>query len=144
MPDNLSQNDQPDLSPQIEKLAREIHQDNEDFMGKVESYIALTGGDLSLVIYDLKRLVNFLDAVIEAHPITFRLAEIMEKLGLDEATLRQLFIDVGVPLEKEKSDPQETVTYGDAVALLADRAGSREGDLLADLLRGDSPKFVWG
>jgi len=144
MNQNLIPDEEQDLGPQIEALAREIHQDNEQFMAKVESYIQLTGGDLSLTIYDLKRLVNFLDAVIEAHPITYRLAEIIEKLGLDEATLRQLFIDVGVSLEKGKTDPEETVTYQDAVALLADRAGSREGDLLADLLRGDSPKIVWG
>lgn len=144
MTDNLTQTDQPDLGPEIEKQARGIHQDNESFMAKVEEYLKLTGGDLSLVVYDLKRLANFLDALIEAYPITFRLAEIMEKLGLNEATLRQLFVDVGVPLDKDKTDPEETVTYKDAVALLADRAGSREGDLLADLLRGDSPKIVWG
>jgi len=41
-------------------------------------------------------------------------------------------------------DPDETVTEKDLITLLADRAGSKEGDLLADLLRGDSPKILWG
>jgi len=123
-------------------LGKEIHQKTEDLMLDIESFIDITEEDLSLVIYDLKRLANFLDAVIEAHPITFTLFEVMEKVHLNEPTLRQLLVDVGVDLDKSAQNPDETVTEKDLIALLADRAGSREGDLLADFLRGDSPKYV--
>jgi hypothetical protein len=68
----------------------------------------------------------------------------MDKLELDEPTLRQLLVAVGVDIDKSITNPDEKVTYHDLVALLADRAGSREGDLLGEFLRGDSPKIVWG
>ncbi|HEY9121992.1 MAG TPA: hypothetical protein VIM80_03265 [Brevefilum sp.] len=125
-------------------LAEKIHQQAEQVMTDIEEFIQLTDVDLKLVIYDLKRLDNFLGNVIEAHPITYTLSEVMEKVQLDEPTLRKLLVDVGVGLDKTARDPNETVTEKDLIALLADRAGSKEGDLLADFLRGDSPKIVWG
>jgi hypothetical protein len=144
--------DELELSPTAEEAlqrkrkilatAQEIHQEGEDFISLVEEFIEHSNGDLKLVIDDLKRLGNFLDAVIEAHPITYKLSEVMKKLALDEATLRQLLVDVGVAMDTDVTNPDELVTYHDLVALLADRAGSKEGDLLADLLRGNSPKIV--
>jgi hypothetical protein len=128
----------------IFRSAEQIHLQSEDLIGNIESYIELTDGNLSLVIDDLKRLGNFLEAVIEAYPLTFTLSEVMNKLELDESTLRQLLVAVGVDLDEAVINPEETVTYHDLVALLADRAGSHEGDLLGDFLRGDSPKIVWG
>lgn len=116
--------------------ARNIHEKCEDLISEIEALIDLTNGNLALAMDDLKRVVNFLDAVIEAHPIRYRLSEITEKLKLDESTIRELFRQVGVEAE-------ETVTEKDVIALLADRAGSREGELLAELLRGDSPPVVW-
>lgn len=126
----------------IRTLAKKIHQDAEQVITDIEEYIQLSDADLKLAIYDLKRLGNFLENVIEAHPITYTLSEVMEKVQLDEPTLRRLLVDVGVDLDKTAQDPDETVTEKDLIALLADRAGSREGDLLADFLRGDSPKYV--
>ena len=128
----------------IFNTGKQIHQESEQLIGNIEEFIALTEGDLKLIIDDLKRLVNFLDAVIEAHPITFKLSDVMEKIELDEPTLRRLLVDVGVDIDKSTTDPDETVTYHDLVALLADRAGSKEGDLLGELLRGDSPEVVCG
>lgn len=128
----------------VRALAEKIHHQAEQIMTAVEKYIQLTDADLKLVIYDLKRLDNFLGNVIEAHPITYTLSEVMEKVQLDEPTLRKLLVDVGVNLDKTAQDTDETVTERDLIALLADRAGSKEGDLLADFLRGDSPKIVWG
>jgi len=128
----------------VRVLAEKIHHQTEQVMTNVEEYIQLTEADLKLVIYDLKRLDNFLGNVIEAHPITYTLSEVMEQVQLDETTLRKLLVDVGVDLDKTARDPNETVTEKDLIALLADRAGSKEGDLLADFLRGDSPKIVWG
>jgi len=128
----------------VRSMAEKIHQHAEQFMTNVEEYIQLNNADLKLVIYDLKRLDNFLGNVIEAHPITYTLSEVMEQVQLDETTLRKLLVDVGVDLDKTARDPNETVTEKDLIALLADRAGSKEGDLLADFLRGDSPKIVWG
>ena len=141
---NLTEEEKIQLQQKILNTGRQIHQEGEQLIGKIEEFIELTGGDLKLIIDDLKRLANFLDAVIEAHPITYKLSEVMEKLELDEPTLRQLLVDVGVEIDKTITDPDETVTYHDLVALLADRAGSREGDLLGDLLRGDSPKVACG
>lgn len=122
---------------QVLYTARNIHEKSEDLISEIEAWIDLTDGDLSLPIDDLRRLANFLDAVMEAHPIRYHLSEIIEKLNLDEAAVRMLFRQVGV-------EPDETVTEKDVIALLADRAGSREGELLAELLRGDSPPVVWG
>ena len=122
---------------QVLQSAKCIHEKCEDLISEIETFIDFTGGDMALTMDDLKRVVNFLDAVIEAYPIRYRLTEITEKLKLDEATVRELFRQVGV-------EPEETVTEKDVIALLADRAGSREGELLAELLRGDSPRVVWG
>ena len=141
---NLTEEEKIQRQQNILNTGRQIHQEGEQLIGRIEEFIELTGGDLKLIIDDLKRLANFLDAVIEAHPITYKLSEVMEKLELDEPTLRQLLVDVGVEIDKTITDPDETVTYHDLVALLADRAGSREGDLLGDLLRGDSPKVACG
>jgi hypothetical protein len=132
------------LKAQIITSAKGIHEKCEALMADIEDYIALTDGDLALVMDDLKRVDNFLEAVIEAHPIRYTIAEIMDKLALDEATIRQLFIQVGVDLDPSANNAEETVIREDVIALLADRAGSREGDLLADFLRGDSPRIVCG
>ena len=141
---NLTEEEKIQRQQNILNSGRQIHQEGEQLIGRIEEFIELTGGDLKLIIDDLKRLANFLDAVIEAHPITYKLSEVMEKLELDEPTLRQLLVDVGVEIDKRITNPDETVTYHDLVTLLADRAGSREGDLLGDLLRGDSPKILCG
>ena len=141
---NLTEEEKIQRQQNILNTGREIHQEAELLIGKIEEFIELTDGDLKLIIDDLKRLANFLDAVIEAHPITYQLSEVMAKLELDEPTLRQLLVGVGVNLDKSITNPDEPVTYHDLVALLADRAGSKEGDLLGDLLRGDSPKVVCG
>ncbi len=141
---NPSDNEEIQRQEAVRTLAKKIHRQAEQVMTDVEEYIQLTDADLKLAIYDLKRLDNFLENVIEAHPITYTLSEVMEKVHLDEPTLRKLLVDVGVDLDKTAQDPDETVTEKDLIALLADRAGSKEGDLLADFLRGDSPKIVWG
>jgi len=133
----MTSEEQEEFKHQVLVAARNIHEKCEDLISEIEALIDLTGGDLALTMDDLKRVVNFLDAVIEAYPIRYRLTEITEKLKLDEATVRELFRQVGV-------EPEETVTERDVITLLADRAGSREGELLAELLRGDSPRVVWG
>jgi len=143
-PVELSPEKEAALKEHIITSAKDIHEKGEALMADIEDYIALTDGDLALVMDDLKRVDNFLEAVIEAHPIRYAIAEIMDKLALDEATIRQLFNQVGVDLETDANDPEETVTREDVIALLADRAGSREGDLLADFLSGDSPRIVCG
>lgn len=144
--DNMNLSEEEEIQQQKRILTKgiQIHQEGEKLIGKIEEFIELTDGDLKLVIDDMKRLGNFLDAVIEAHPITYKLAEVMEKLELEEPILRKLLVDVGVDLDASVTNPDQTVTYHDLVALLADRAGSKEGELLGDLLRGDSPKVVWG
>ena len=145
-PKSINPGDDEEIQRQkaVHAQAEKIHQQAEQFMTSVEEYIQLNDADLKLVIYDLKRLDNFLENVIEAHPITYTLSEVMEKVQLDEPTLRKLLVDVGVDLDKTTQNPNETVNEKDLIALLADRAGSKEGDLLADFLRGDSPKIVWG
>ena len=124
--------------------AKGIHVQSEALMSRVEAFIELTDGDLSLVIYDLKRVNNFISAVIEAHPIEYKLSEMITLLDLEEPIVRKLFKDVGVDLDVKISNPDEIILRKDVVALFADRAGSKEGKLLADFLRGDSPEIVWG
>ncbi|HAF47963.1 MAG TPA: hypothetical protein DCL08_01825 [Anaerolineaceae bacterium] len=145
-PKEINTNEEDEIQHQeaLRSMAKNIHQETEKVMGDIKEYIQLSDADLKLIIHDLKRLANFLDAVIEAYPITFTLSEVMDAVKLDEPTLRQLLVDVGVNLDKTAQDTDETVTERDLIALLADRAGSKEGDLLADFLRGDSPKIVWG
>lgn len=125
----------------ILNTGKQIHHQGEELIGDIEEFIELTDGDLKLIIDDLKRLANFLDAVIEAHPITYDISDVMDKLELDEPTLRQLLVAVGVDIDESITNPDERVTYHDLVALLADRAGSKEGDLLGEFLRGDSYKI---
>jgi uncharacterized membrane protein len=141
---NLTEEELIQRQQAIFNTGKQIHQEVEGLIGEIEEFIELTDGDLKLIIDDIKRLANFLDAVIEVHPITYDIAEVMDKLELDEPTLRQLLVAVGVDIDKSITNPDEKVTYHDLVALLADRAGSREGDLLGEFLRGDSPKIVWG
>jgi hypothetical protein len=85
---------------------------------------------------------NFCDAVIEANPITYQLSSIMTKTELSEPILRQLLKDVGVDIDVNVKNAQETITQDDLIALLADRAGSREGDSLAEFIRGKKRIFV--
>ncbi len=141
---NPQQPDDIDLTPQIKALTIEIHESGETFMANIEEFIELTGGDLKLAIEDIKRVGNFLHEVIEAHPITYTLSEIMTLLELDEPTVRRLFNGVGLDFDPAVQNPEEVVTEKDVIALLADRAGSREGKLLADFLRGGGPEIIWG
>lgn len=129
---------------QVYSSGKQLHEKCEALIARVEAYIELTGGDLSLVIYDLKRLNNFIDAVIEAHPITYKLSEMITLLDLEEPTVRKLFKDVGVDLDLKISNPDEIILRKDVIALFADRAGSKEGKILANFLRGDSPEIGWG
>ncbi len=129
---------------QIKSTGKRLHEDSETLIARVEEFIKLTDGDLSLVIYDLKRANNFINAVIEAHPIEYKLSEMISLLDLEEPIVRKLFKDVGVDLDVMVSNPEEIILRKDVIALFADRAGSKEGKLLADFLRGDSPEIVWG
>jgi len=129
---------------QLWDSAKEIHVQSEALMTAVDAYIKLSNGDLSLVMADLKRLGNFNHEVILGYPVKYKLSDIMERLEMDEKTLRLLFKGVGADLDAEATNPDEEIPYEDVVALFADRAGSKEGKALGDLLRGDSPEIVWG
>jgi len=133
-----------DRQQQMWDSAKDIHVQCEVLMTAIDAYIKLSAGDLSLVMADLKRLGNFNNEVILGYPVKYKLSEIMDKLEMDEKTLRKLFTGVGVDLDIEISNPDENVTYEDVVALFADRAGSKEGKALGEFLRGDSPEIVWG
>jgi len=143
-PLEMSEEEQAQFLQQVFSSGKKLHENGEQLMTKVEAFIELTGGDLSLVIDDLTRVNNFLDAVIEVHPIKYLLSEMIRMLKLEEPIVRRLFIAVGVDLDETVSNPDETITRKDVIALFADRAGSQEGKLLADFLRGDSPEIVWG
>jgi len=67
--------------------------------------------------------------------MSYKISEIMAKLKVNEPTARKLLIDAGANLAELDQNPQETVTREDVIALTADRAGTREGRLLAELLR---------
>lgn len=128
--------------PDPHELIEEIHQASERLIIATQEFIEWTNADNTIVVEELIRVRNFCDAVIEANPITYKLSSIMDKVGLNEPTLRKLLHDVGVEIDLEVSDPEERITQKDLVALLADRAGSREGELLAELIRGNKRAYT--
>ena len=126
------------------EIILDIQTGGDRLMAAVEELIEWTDYDIAQLSDYLKRIGNFLHAVIEAHPKTFTISELTTKLALDERTLRQLLKDVGVPIDVNALNPDETVTDRDLIPLLADRAGSPLGERLADLLRGGGPRIVSG
>lgn len=128
--------------PDPQELIEEIRQSSERLIIATQEFIEWTKADPTIVVEELIRMRNFCDAVIEANPITYQLSTIMAKVELDEPTLRQLLKDVGVEIDVGISDPEESITQKDLVALLADRAGSREGALLAELIRGNKRAYT--
>ena len=143
-PLEMSEEEKAQLQRQIFSSGKKLHEISEELMTLIEAIINLTGGDLKLVVDDLNRLSNFLDAVIEAYPIKYKISEMIDLLNLEESIVRKLSKDVGTDLDETISNPAETITRKDVIALFADRAGSKEGKALADFLRGDSPEIVWG
>lgn len=125
------------------EIIKDIQHSGDMLMASVSELIEWTDCDISRVIDYLKRIGNFLEAVIEANPKTYQIGELMEKLVLDEPTLRNLLHDVGTDIEITKNDPEETVTQDAIIALLADRAGSDIGNRLMALIRGDGPYVTW-
>jgi signal transduction histidine kinase len=128
--------------PDPQELIEEIRQSSERLIIATQEFIEWSKADTTIVVEELIRVRNFCDAVIEANPITYQLSTIMAKVELDEPTLRQLLKDVGVEIDVGISDPEESITQKDLVALLADRAGSREGALLAELIRGNKRAYT--
>lgn len=125
-----------------QELIEEIRISSEHLIAVTQEFIEWTKADTNIVVEELIRIRNFCDAIIEANPITYNLSDVMIKVELDESTLRKLLRDVGVEIDPEISDPQETITQKDLVALLADRAGSREGELLAAFIRGNKRAYT--
>ena len=123
------------------ELLDKIRIHSEQLISATQDFIEWTKADRYIVIEELIRMRNFCDAVIEANPITYKLASVIEKTGIDEHTLRKLLYDVGVDINKTAINPQEDITKYDLITLLADRAGSREGDLLAEFIRGNRRVF---
>lgn len=125
------------------EIIPDIQAGGDQLMTTVQELIEWTDYDISQISDYLKRIGNFLHAVIEAHPKTYSLGELSDKLELDETTLRKLLRDVGMPIDVKACDPTETITKDELIPLLADRAGSPVGNRLADLLRGDGPRVTW-
>jgi len=137
--------DEPQPRPLLnsEEVINKIRESGEQLMASIQDLIEWTDYDVPQIIDYLKRIGNFLHAVIEANPITYSLGTLTRHLELDELTLRRLLHDVGVQIDTSAINPDETVTEADVIALLADRAGSRVGNRLMDLLRGDGPYVTW-
>ena len=70
-PLEMSEEEKAQLQRQIFSSGKKLHEISEELMTLIEAIINLTGGDLKLVVDDLNRLSNFLDAVIEAYPIKY-------------------------------------------------------------------------
>jgi hypothetical protein len=125
-----------------EELLEKIRLSSQTLIETTQEFIEWTNADKNTLVEELIRMRNFCDAVIEANPITYPLSSIMTKTELSEPTLRQLLKDVGVDIDVNVKNAQETITQNDLIALLADRAGSREGDSLAEFIRGKKRIFV--
>lgn len=67
---------------------------------------------------------------------TYTIGELAQVLKIGERATRQLLNDAGATprLDEYTEDPGELVTRAQVIDLAADRAGSREGRLLAGLL----------
>lgn len=130
-------NEENNLLSDPEALLEEFRKSSQNLIETTEEFIEWTDADKTILIEELIRIRNFCDAIIEANPITYRLSSIMEKTELDELTLRKLLKAVGIDIDIAVENPQETITQQELIPLLADRAGSREGDLLADFIRGN-------
>lgn len=128
---------------EAQEILFDIQEGGEQLMAAVQKLIEWTDVDISEVVDYLKRIANFLDAVIEAYPRTYSIAELTEKLELDEPTLRQLLVNVGTEIDLNQSNPEEKVEQKAIIALLADRAGSPVGDRLMALIRGDRSYSAW-
>lgn len=128
---------------EAQEILLDIQEGGEQLMAAVQELIEWTDVDISEVVDYLKRIANFLDAVIEAYPKTYSIAELTEKLELDEFTLRQLLVNVGAEIDLNQSNPEEKVEQKAIIALLADRAGSPVGDRLIALIRGDRSYSAW-
>ena len=131
------------IFPDPQELIEEIHISSENLIAATQEFIEWTKADTNILIEELIRVRNFCDAVIEANPITYKLCNIMAAVELNESTLRKLLHDVGVEIDPNVSDPEKTITHKDLVVLLADRAGSREGELLAAFIRGNKRTVTW-
>ncbi len=125
-----------------EVLLEQVRISSQKLIEATEEFIEWTRADKTILIEELIRMRNFCDAVIEANPITYQLSSIMAKTELDEPTLRKLLKDVGTEIDVNAENPQEAIIQKDLIALLADRAGSREGDLLAEFIRGNKRIFT--
>jgi hypothetical protein len=125
------------------EIIKDIQHSGDMLMATVGELIEWTDCDISRVIGYLKRIGNFLEAVIEAHPKTYQVGDLMEKLAVDEPSLRKLLYDVGTDIDVTKNDLEEVVKEGAIIDLLADRAGSDIGDRLMALIRGDGPYMTW-
>ncbi len=143
-PKHFSDDPESSIGRDPHEIILDIQAGGDQLMAAVQELIEWTDYDISQLSDYLKRIGNFLHAVIEAHPKTFTIRDLSGKLQLDEPTLRQLLRDVGATIDINAQNPAETVTERDLIPLLADRAGSTVGDRLADLLRGDGPRVVWG
>jgi len=119
------------------EIIADIQAGGDQLMAAVQELIEWTDYEISQINDYLKRIGNFLHAVIEAHPKTYPIGALSVTLGLDEATLRKLLRDVGTDIDVDACNPTETVTERELIPLLADRAGSPVGDRLADVLRGN-------
>jgi hypothetical protein len=147
----MSNNDRPEpveehqnaFTRDVQEIILAIQEGGEQLMVAVQELIEWTDVDVSKVVDYLKRIANFLDAVIEAHPKTYSIAELTEKLELNELTLRRLLVNVGTEIDLNISNPDERVEQKAIIALLADRAGSPVGDRLMALIRGERSYTAW-
>lgn len=122
-------------------LVDKIRISSEQLISATQDFIEWTNDNKNIVIEELIRVRNFCDAVIEANPITYKLVNITDMTGINEQTLRKMLVDVGVDINISTTDSEENITQHDLITLLADRAGSKEGDLLAEFIRSNRRIF---
>ena len=142
-PNNAIDNPTEQFRREPHEIINDIQQGGDQFMAAVQELIEWTDYDIAQLCDYLKRIGNFIHAVIEAHPKTYTLEYLTHKLEVDEPTLRRLLHDVGAEIDADIRNLNETVSEPELISLLADRAGSRIGDRLAELLRGEGPYLTW-
>jgi len=71
----------------------------------------------------------------------YTIGEIMDLLGMDEASVRELIVNAGVDVDPSKKDRGERITYADYRKLWVSRANRPEGKLLAALLVEESENW---
>ena len=66
--------------------------------------------------------------------MAYKVGDLVDRLMINEPMVRKLLVDAGVAVDELVVDLDEKLSREDIVRFAVDRCGSREGNIIADLL----------